>query len=111
MEWYWMLLLIFAGLIVLMVTGLPVSFCFLLINLVGLFFFFGEAGIRQLAFSMYSSLNTFTLTPIPLFLLMGDVLFFSGIDPILIKTIDKWVGRLPGRLSLLAVAAGVLFSV
>ena len=109
MEWYWMLLLIFGGLIIIMMTGMPVAFCFLLVNLIGFFFFFGGAGLKQLAYSMYTSLNTFTLVPIPLFILMGDVLFFSGIAPLIINSLDKWIGRIPGRLSLLAVGAGTLF--
>jgi len=41
---------------------------------------------------------------------MGEVMFHSGIAPVLIRTLDKWLGRLPGRLSLLAVGAGTLFS-
>ena len=82
----------------------------MLINLVGMYVFFGLTGLEQLIISMYRSLNTFILLPIPLFILMGEVLFHSGIAPVLIKTLDKWLGRLPGRLSLLAVAAGTLFS-
>lgn len=93
-----------------MATGMPVAFCFMLINLVGMYVFFGLTGLEQLIISMYRTLNTFILLPIPLFILMGEVLFHSGIAPVLIKTLDKWLGRLPGRLSLLAVAAGTLFS-
>ena len=43
MEWYWMLLLIFGGLIIIMMTGMPVAFCFLLVNLIGFFYFFSIA--------------------------------------------------------------------
>ena len=111
MEWYWVLLALFGGLILLMLTSMPIAFCFLLINLMGLFFYFGTAGLEQLGYSMFASVDTFTLIPIPLFLLMGDVLFYSGLAPQMIRTLDKWLGRLPGRLSLLTVAAGVLFSV
>lgn len=110
MEWYLTLLIIFGSLIILMVTGLPIAYCFLIINVIGCLFFFGSAGLGQLILSMYSNLNTFILLPIPLFILMGEVMFHSGIGPVLIKVLDKWLGRLPGRLSLLAVAAGTLFS-
>ena len=95
---------------ILMATGMPVAFCFMFINLVGMYVFFGLTGLEQLIISMYRTLNTFILLPIPLFILMGEVLFHSGIAPVLIKTLDKWLGRLPGRLSLLAVASGTLFS-
>ena len=110
MEWQLVLLLIFGSLMILMATGMPVAFCFMFINLVGMYVFFGLTGLEQLIISMYRTLNTFILLPIPLFILMGEVLFHSGIAPVLIKTLDKWLGRLPGRLSLLAVASGTLFS-
>ena len=111
MEWQLVLLFIFGSLVILMLTGMPVALCFILINMVGMYVFFGGvAGLEQLITSIYSSLNTFILLPVPLFILMGEVMFHSGIAPLLIETLDKWVGRIPGRLSLLAVAVGTLFS-
>jgi tripartite ATP-independent transporter DctM subunit len=41
---------------------------------------------------------------------MGEVIFITGIGPNMLNAMDKWLGRLPGRLSLLAVGGGVLFS-
>ena len=93
-----------------MTTGLPVAFCFIVINIIGTVIFFGFDGIENLILSIYSNLNTFILLPIPLFILMGEVMFHSGIGPVLIRVLEKWFGRLPGRLSLLAVASGTLFS-
>lgn len=104
------LLVIFACLLVLLATGLPIAFCFLAINAIGFLILFGPPGLEQLVDSIYSTLNTFVLLPIPLFILMGEVLFQSKIGPVLIHVIAKWMGRVPGRLSLLAVAAGTLFS-
>ena len=94
-----------------MLTGMPVALCFMLINIAGMYVLFsGSLGLEQLITSIYSSLNTFILLPVPLFVLMGEVMFHSGIAPVLIETLDKWIGRIPGRLSLLAVAVGTLFS-
>ncbi len=95
-----------------MATGMPIAFCFLLINMIGVFIFFGGmVGLEQLVLSMYSGLATFTLVPLPLFILMGELLFHSGLGPVLIDVVDKWLGHLPGRLGLLSVAAGTLMSV
>jgi tripartite ATP-independent transporter DctM subunit len=111
MEWYYVLLIIFGGLIFLMLTGLPIAFCFFLTCTIGMYVYFGGAvGVEQLVVSMWESLNSFLLLPIMLFILMGEVMFHSGVAPVLIGVIDKWLGRVPGRLSLLAVAAGTLFS-
>ena len=94
-----------------MLSGMPIGFCFLLICVGGMYIYFGGGiGLEQLIISIYTTTNSFILLPIPLFILMGEVMFHSGIAPVLIKVVDKWLGRLPGRLGLLAVGAGTLFS-
>jgi tripartite ATP-independent transporter DctM subunit len=52
----------------------------------------------------------FVLVPIPLFILMGEVMMHTGVATQMIDAIDKWTGRIPGRLSLMAVAGGTLFA-
>jgi len=112
MEWWLALLIIFGGLMVLLMTGMPVAFAFLMVNVLGVFFLWGgELGLKQLAVSIAGSVATFQLTPIPFFLLMGEVMFRSGIGATLIDVADKLMGRLPGRLGLVAVSAGTIFSV
>lgn len=111
MEWHLVLLLILGSFLFLLATGLPIAFCFMVLNTVGVFMFWGGvAGIKQLTLSIYASVATFILLPVPLFILMGEVMFHSGIAPLMIDTLDKWLGRLPGRLSLLAVAAGTVLA-
>jgi TRAP-type mannitol/chloroaromatic compound transport system permease large subunit len=102
-EWQLTLLLLFGSLIILMITGMPIAFCFMLINVVGVFLFFGgTAGLEQLVLSLYTSLATFVLLPVLLFILMGELTFQSGLARNIIDVVDKWLGRLPGRLALLA---------
>ena len=111
MEWQFVLILIISVLFILMLSGMPIGFCFLLICVGGMYIYFGGGiGLEQLIISIYTTTNSFILLPIPLFILMGEVMFHSGIAPVLIKVVDKWLGRLPGRLGLLAVGAGTLFS-
>ena len=111
MDWQLWLLLIFGILLVLMLTGMPIALCFFIINVIGMYALFGGAmGLQNLINSLYTSLNSFILLPIPLFILMGEVMFQSKIAPILIQVVGKWMGKLPGRLALLAVASGTLFS-
>jgi tripartite ATP-independent transporter DctM subunit len=106
-----MILIIFFSLLFLMATGMPAAFCFLLIILVGGPLIWGyEAGMQQVILGIADSVVSFTLLPIPLFILMGEVMFKSEIAPQMIDTLNKWLGRLPGRLSLLAVGAGIAFS-
>ena len=111
MEWQWALLFLVGGLMFIMAMGLPVAFCFMAVNLVGVYVFWGGfAGLEQIIHTVFESLCSFVLLPLPLFVLMGEVMFLSGIAPNMIEALDKWLGRLPGRLSLLAVGAGTIFS-
>ena len=110
MEWWLILIVIFCCMVFLFLLGVPVAFAFLLINIVGFYIFGGgEAGVRQLILSLYASVTKFTILPLPLFILMGEVMFQSGIARNMMDALDKWLGRLPGRLSLLAVVGGSLF--
>lgn len=111
MDWWHILLLIFFSLLALMILRVPVAFSFLAINIVAAIFLWGgEVGLRQLMGSIESSLATFALAPIPLFILMGEIMFHTGIAPRMIDSLDKWFGKVPGRLSLLAVTGGTLIS-
>ncbi len=111
MEWQLMLLMILGTFLILLLSGMPVAFCFMLLNVVGVFLFWGgESGLRQLTVSFYASVTTFTLLPVPLFVLMGEAMFRSGLAPRMIDALDKWLGRVPGRLSLLAVGGGTVFA-
>ena len=111
MEWQVWLLLIFGVLLILMLTGMPIVLCFFIVNVIGMYTLFGGImGLQNLINSLYASLNSFILLPIPLFILMGEVMFQSKIAPALIDVVGKWMGRLPGRLALLSVASGTLFS-
>lgn len=111
MEW-WLVLILFIGLLLLLLaTGMPVAFAFILINIFGSILFLGGAiGLRQMMLSIFNGLTTFTLAPIPLFVFMGEILFHSGMAIKTLDVLDKWMGRLPGRLSLLTVVGGTIFS-
>ena len=111
MEWWLILIYIFGGLIALMLLGMPVAFCFLFINaILGYLLWGGIAGLQQLILNIFQSITIFTLLPVPLFILMGEVMYHSGLVVHILDTMDKWLGRLPGRLGLLAVGGGALLS-
>jgi tripartite ATP-independent transporter DctM subunit len=109
-EWWAIFALFIGGLILLLVSGFPIAFAFLGMDLVGTLILMGPEGFFQAPLQIFSSLSTFTLAPIPLFILMGELMFHSGVAYRTIDVLDKWLGRLPGRLSLLAAGAGTLFS-
>ena len=111
MEWWTIFLFLFCGFALMMLIGLPVAFSFLLLNVVGSYVFMGGVeGVKQLTFSIYGAVANFVLTPIVLFILMGEIIFNSGIALNALNVLDKFLGRIPGRLSILAVASSTLFS-
>jgi tripartite ATP-independent transporter DctM subunit len=95
----------------LMALGLPVAFAFLLTDLIGVYIFMGgERGITQLIGNAFNSVTIFSLVPVPLFLLMGELCFRTGIAHRVFNALDKCLGRIPGRLSYLTLGGGTLFA-
>src|SRR3989475_11010717 len=86
MSWEAAAWLMLGGSTALLFLGLPVAFSFLVINLLGAWLFLGgEAAVGQFARNCVGSVASFSLTPIPLFILMGEVLFHTGLA---VKVID-----------------------
>ncbi|MEW5891016.1 MAG: TRAP transporter large permease subunit [Pseudomonadota bacterium] len=111
MSWQVAAWLMLGGSTLLLFVGLPVAFSFLAINLIGAAIYMGgEAGLMQLARNAVNSVMTFSLTPIPLFVLMGEVLFHTGLAVRVIEGIERLIHRVPARLAVVAVVAGTVFS-
>jgi tripartite ATP-independent transporter DctM subunit len=111
MTWWLTLSGLFGALTVLLLLGLPVGFAFLGVNLVGaLFFLGGEPGLMQVVRNGVASVTNFSLTPIPFFVLMGEVLFHTGVAMKAIDAFDNVIARVPGRLSVIAIVSGTVFS-
>jgi tripartite ATP-independent transporter DctM subunit len=111
MEWYESLGLLLGAILALMAIGMPVALAFLAANIIGAWVFMGgERGISALLNNGLGSLTSFALVPIPLFLLMGEIFFHTGLGGRMFNAIDKLLGRLPGRLSYVTVLGGTAFS-
>ena len=111
MEWWLILTIIFGSLILLLALGVPVAFAFLIINLAGAAILQGgTGGFQQLIHSIYGSVTSFSLLPIPLFVLMGEILWQTNIAARALTALDKLLGRVPGRLSMLTVLSGTIFA-
>ncbi len=111
MEWYWILAALIGGLVAFMLMGLPVVFAFFAVNLIGAYFVMGgDKGLLQLVRNSVVSIQNFALLPIPLFIFMGEILFHTGIAARAIDAVVKLIARVPGRLSLVAIVGGTIFS-
>jgi tripartite ATP-independent transporter DctM subunit len=111
MDWPTILLLMLGGLTGLLLLGLPVAFAFIAVNIVGAWFVLGgENGLVQMTRNAAVSITNFQLAPIPLFILMGEILFHTKVASRAIDAIERVVTRLPGRMSLVTVFGGTVFS-
>ena len=111
MSWQFAAWLMLGGSTLLLFAGLPVAFTFIAVNIAGaLIWLGGEVGVQQLARNSVVSITSFSLTPIPLFILMGEVLFHTGIAVKVIDGVERMIAQVPGRLAVVAVVAGTIFS-
>lgn len=111
MEWYLIIALLIGGVVLLMTTGLPVVFAFFGVNILGAFLLMGgERGGLQLIRNAVEAAQTFELLPVAFFILMGEIMFVSGMAARAIGAMDNLISRVPGRLSLVALAGGTMFS-
>jgi tripartite ATP-independent transporter DctM subunit len=110
-SWQMAALLLLGGSTVLLFLGLPVALSFVAINIVGAMVFLGgEPGLLQVVRNSVVSVMNFSLTPIPLFILMGELLFHTGLALKVIEGVERLIRQVPGRLAVIAVVAGTVFS-
>jgi C4-dicarboxylate transporter DctM subunit len=95
--------LIFILVSLLLVVGMPVAFCLGVVGLSGLFALESGGAFYGVTMIIYQSLHSFTLTAIPLFILMANILIHSRISEDLYKFIHSLVGHWPGGLGIATV--------
>lgn len=109
MEWYVGLSIIFVVLLLVMLTGLPIAFSLSLLGIVAILLFWPEGRGVIGTIALRSSLS-FVLVAIPVFILMGEILQFSGLSTKIFDMAQKWLGALPGSLAIGAVITGTVFA-
>ena len=110
MEWWVVLSFFFGGVVLILLSGFPVAFAFLALDLLGVWIFMGSAGFENIALHIFSALSSFVLAPVPLFILMGEVMYHSRLADNTLDVLDRWIGKVPGRLGVLASVSGVIFA-
>lgn len=112
-------LCLFVVLLVLLLSGLWIGFSLFGVGIAGMLLFpmnlpptlsvWDRIG-GLLANSVWNSMNSSILTALPLFILMGEILFRSGISTRLFNGLVPWLAHIPGRLLHINVAACSLFA-
>jgi tripartite ATP-independent transporter DctM subunit len=106
----WVGLLMTGALLLLLVLGVPVGATMGLVGLIGLAFSLPNPQLPILAARSWTSINSFTLTAVPAFVLMGSLLVHSGVTIRLFDMLVLWFGRTRGGLGYAAVGSSAIFA-
>ncbi|WP_108663506.1 TRAP transporter large permease [Acuticoccus kandeliae] len=93
----------------LFLLGTPIFLSFLVVIIIGIAAIIGPAGFSMFVNSLYEATTTTSLASIPLFILMGELLFRSGTMDVLFTSVDKLVGRVKGRQYVLVIVLSAVF--
>ncbi|MGQ3028448.1 MAG: TRAP transporter large permease subunit, partial [Ferrovibrionaceae bacterium] len=97
-------------LLLLLAIGLPVAYAMGVAGMVGLYLIGGFSTVMGiLATTPLTSVSTYELLSIPMFILMAEIVIVSRIADELFDTMVVWVGRLPGGLAVATALAGAGF--
>ena len=111
MAWYWVATLLFGTALGLMMFGVPVAIGFLATNvLAAMLFMGGGPGIQQVINNGFGALTAFPLVPIPMFLLMGELFYHTGLAGRCFNAADKLLGNIRGRLAYVTLIGGTAYA-
>lgn len=110
MEWYMLAAMLFGALLVLIFLGVPIAFSLAVISTISLFVIRGFPGLEILQTILLHYGTAYLFIILPLFLLMAEILFFTGVGDEAFTMAYRWVGRLPGGLSIAGTCACAIFS-
>ncbi len=102
----WMFIILF----VFVFLGIPVALSLIVTSVVFGFFTFGDMLFNQLYGAILHTASNFTLSSIPLFILMGAILEKTGLALRLFQALQLWFGRLPGGLALSTIVMCAIFA-
>ncbi|SDO88595.1 TRAP transporter large permease [Desulforhopalus singaporensis] len=97
-----------ALLFMLLIIGLEIGWSVGITAVIGLVWYVDQP-LGQLAETAFGSLNSFTLTALPLFIFMGGILGNTGVNEKLFSAIEKWVANLPGGLACSVICGNAVF--
>ena len=100
-----------AFLLILLFLRMPVAFCMALVGVLGFGILISpEAALSVIAKDFYTVYSSYGLTVVPLFVFMGQIIFYAGISGKLYDAANAWMGHYQGGLAVATIAACASFS-
>src|SRR4029077_18260720 len=111
MQWYWVAIVLFGSALGLMMLGIPVAIGFFITNVIAAVLFMGGGpGIQQVINNGFGAMTNFALVPIPMFLLMGELFYHTGLATRCFNAADKLLGNIRGRLAYVTLIGGTAYA-
>ena len=105
-----MALVVFGILFLTLAAGIWVGFALFIVGFMGMVLFNPLPAGNNMASSLWSTVEKWEYVALPLFILMGEILYRSGISEKLFKSLVPWLYRLPGGLLLMNIVSCTLFA-
>ncbi len=96
--------------LVLLLLGVRIALALGLIGLLALYFLLPQPQLSLLAERSWNAVNTFTLTAVPMFILMGGLLTRGGVATEMFDALMRWFGRVPGGVAHATIGASGIFA-
>ena len=93
-----------------LLIGVRISLALGMVGLLGLCFLLPQPQLSLVAERSWNSVNSFTLTAIPMFVLMGGLLLRSGVTTQMFDALLRWFGRTPGGIAHASIGACGIFA-
>ena len=103
-------IIVIASFFLFLMAGMPVFGALGVASVIGILLLQGPRGLGAVPGVIYDRLAGFTLVAVPLFILMGEIIFVSGIGADIYVATSRWLNRMPGSLGMSSVAACAIFS-
>ena len=110
MGWEASLLLYVFLIVALLAGGVWVGVAMAIVGIVGITLQSGTDLWQSLGFVLWNTTNSFTLTAVPLFVLMGEIILVSGLSKRFYEGISGWLRPIPGGLAHSNILACAAFS-
>ncbi len=108
MSWWLILSGGITVLLALLLLGVPIFVAFLILNVTGVLVLLGPAGFGMFANSIYTTATSGSLAAVPLFILMGELMFRSGAMDVLFDSLDRLIGKIRGRQYVLCIVLSAI---
>ncbi len=105
-----MALVVFGVFFLTLAAGIWVGFSLFIVGFVGMVLFSSLPAGNNMASSLWATVEKWEYVALPLFILMGEILYRSGISEKLFKSLVPWLYRLPGGLLLMNIVSCTLFA-